>query len=88
MLRHLLLLKYVQADAEPQPRVLRCVVRELEDPRKMLDQAVADMQADLIKMRQAAAQARSQSPALLSGLPVVSCRGEAKLNKAPLLLRA
>jgi hypothetical protein len=66
---HLLLLLYVQADAGPQPRLLHCVVRELEDPRKMLDQAVADMQADLIKMRQAAAQARSQSPVLLLGLP-------------------
>ncbi|KAK9826835.1 hypothetical protein WJX81_005598 [Elliptochloris bilobata] len=31
-------------------------VRELEDPRKLLDQAVADMQADLIKMRQTSAQ--------------------------------
>lgn len=31
-------------------------VRELEDPRKLLDQAVTDMQADLVKMRQASAQ--------------------------------
>ena len=63
----LLYVLYVQAGADPQPRVLRCTVRELEDPRKMLDQAVADMQADLTKMRQAAAQARSQSPATFPG---------------------
>ena len=31
-------------------------MKELEDPLKLLDQAVADMQSDLIKMRQAAAQ--------------------------------
>lgn len=31
-------------------------VKELEDPLKMLDQAVVDMQTDLVKMRQAAAQ--------------------------------
>ena len=35
------------------------VVRELEDPRKLLDQAVADMQADLVKMRQTSAQVRT-----------------------------
>ena len=34
-------------------------VRELEDPLKMLDQAVLDMQADMVKMRQAAAQVRA-----------------------------
>lgn len=31
----------------------------MEDPRKLLDQAVTDMQADLIKMRQTSAQVRS-----------------------------
>ena len=31
-------------------------MKELEDPLKLLDQAVTDMQTDLIKMRQAAAQ--------------------------------
>lgn len=34
-------------------------VAELEDPRKLLDQAVTDMQADLAKMRQASAQVNS-----------------------------
>ena len=29
---------------------------ELEDPRKLLDQAVTDMQADMAKMRTASAQ--------------------------------
>ena len=36
--------------------MLCLAVRELEDPRKLLDQAVTDMQADLVKMRQASAQ--------------------------------
>lgn len=31
-------------------------VAELEDPRKLLDQAVADMQTDMAKMRAASAQ--------------------------------
>ncbi|BDA50642.1 probable membrane-associated 30 kDa protein, chloroplastic [Coccomyxa sp. Obi] len=31
-------------------------VADLEDPRKLLDQAVADMQADMVKMRSASAQ--------------------------------
>lgn len=31
-------------------------VADLEDPRKLLDQAVADMQADMAKMRSASAQ--------------------------------
>ncbi|KAK9823705.1 hypothetical protein WJX72_004795 [[Myrmecia] bisecta] len=31
-------------------------LRELEDPRKILDQAVSEMQQDLIKLRQASAQ--------------------------------
>ena len=34
-------------------------VADLEDPRKLLDQAVADMQADMAKMRSASAQVRS-----------------------------
>ena len=32
-------------------------VQESEDPEKILDQAVADMQADLIQLRQSVAQA-------------------------------
>lgn len=35
-----------------------CVVSSVEDPEKVLDQAVEDMQNDLIKLRQAAAEVR------------------------------
>ena len=35
-----------------------CAVGELEDPRRMLDQAVNDMREDVTKMRQAASQVR------------------------------
>lgn len=34
------------------------VVSAAEDPEKILDQAVADMQQDLIRLRQAAAEVR------------------------------
>ena len=33
--------------------------KSLEDPRKMLDQAVAEMKEDLVKMRQASAEVMS-----------------------------
>lgn len=33
-----------------------CAVSSVEDPEKVLDQAVEDMQNDLIKLRQAAAE--------------------------------
>ena len=33
-----------------------CAVTKAEDPEKILEQAVTDMQGDLIKMRQASAQ--------------------------------
>ncbi len=35
-----------------------CAVSSAEDPEKLLDQVVNEMQEDLIKMRQAAAQVR------------------------------
>ena len=35
---------------------MHVAVGELEDPRKLLDQAVTDMRADVAKMRQASAQ--------------------------------
>ena len=38
------------------PICLPDAVGELEDPRRMLDQAVSDMREDVTKMRQAAAQ--------------------------------
>lgn len=38
---------------------LRGAVSSVEDPEKMLDQTVSEMQNDLIKMRQASAQARA-----------------------------
>lgn len=34
-------------------------VKSLEDPRKMLDQAVSEMKEDLVKMRQASAEVMS-----------------------------
>ena len=34
----------------------------VEDPGKILDQSVADMQSDLVKLRQAVATAASRSP--------------------------
>ena len=34
-------------------------VKSLEDPRKMLDQAVGEMKEDLVKMRQASAEVMS-----------------------------
>lgn len=46
---------------------LLVAVSGAEDPEKMLDQAVNEMQNDLIKMRQAAAQACQ----FLSGLPAI-----------------
>lgn len=73
-----------------QPDVPNCAVRELEDPRKMLDQAVVDMQADLVKMRQAAAQARSECPAVAVRLYVQLWRHEQSLLHwcwQPLLLK-
>jgi phage shock protein A len=36
--------------------VLWCTVSSVEDPEKILDQAVQDMNADLIKLRQATAK--------------------------------
>jgi len=39
-------------------RATRRVVSKAEDPEKILEQSVNDMQGDLIKMRQASAQAR------------------------------
>ena len=50
--------KAVDADS-----VSLLAVGELEDPRRMLDQAVTDMREDVTKMRQAAAQV-PQSPSL------------------------
>ena len=45
--------------SEQQQTSLSCtVVGAAEDPEKILDQAVNEMQSDLIKMRQAAAQVR------------------------------
>ena len=42
-------------------------VRQLEDPNKMLDTIVSDIQADLVKMRQASAEVRTTfAPAILS----------------------
>ena len=38
----------------------------LEDPRKMLDQAVSEMKEDLIKMRQASAEVMSTQTMLES----------------------
>ena len=35
---------------------LCCAVSSAEDPEKLLDQAVTDLQNDVIKMRQASAQ--------------------------------
>ena len=35
---------------------MQSAVAELEDPRRMLDQAVSDMRGDVAKMRQAGAQ--------------------------------
>lgn len=35
-----------------------CAVSSVEDPEKMLEQTVNEMQSDLIKMRQASAQVR------------------------------
>lgn len=38
---------------------MRDTVKSLEDPRKMLDQAVSEMKEDLIKLRQASAEVMS-----------------------------
>lgn len=42
--------------------MLLYVVSSVEDPEKVLDQAVEDMQNDLIKLRQAAAEVRVIDP--------------------------
>ena len=41
-------------------------VRSLEDPSQILDQSVADMQADLVKLRQAVALAIASQKRLTS----------------------
>ncbi len=50
-------------------------MRELENPLKMLDQAVLDMQADMVKMRQAAAQVSGHSRLVLQSYLVVAPPG-------------
>lgn len=44
----------------PAPVFVSSAVNAAEDPEKILDQAVTDMQSDLIRLRQAAAEVRQQ----------------------------
>ena len=46
--------------------VVLTAAKSLEDPRKMLDQAVSEMREDLVKMRQASAEVMSTQKMLES----------------------
>ena len=46
----------IHSPSRPIESLACCAVTKAEDPEKILEQAVTDMQGDLIKMRQASAQ--------------------------------
>lgn len=58
-----------------------------EDPEKILDQAVNEMQSDLIKMRQSSAQARLQFTVASSARSAWNCQDLSLIQSSSLKAR-
>ncbi len=66
---------------------LNDLVSKAEDPAKILDQSVSDMQADLVKLRQAVAIAIASQKRLLSQADQASDQAETWFKRAELALK-
>lgn len=62
-------------------------VKQLEDPRKMLDQAVNDMQADLIKMKEASNQVFASQKAMEDKYRTATTAADIWMRRAELALQ-
>lgn len=66
---------------------LGSAVKQLEDPRKMLDQAVNDMQADLMKMKEASNQVFASQKAMEDKYRTATTAADMWMRRAELALQ-